>query len=377
MAKYNIKYGCGHEGCLQLIGKNDYREWRILQAECGVCPDCWKAEQQAKRDAEDAAAAAEAKAQELPALSGSEKQIAWAETIRQKFFNAISPLAEKVLPDAIDAWTAAVDSFQRETAARWWIDNREQRPERLVIEKAKQFKANPSSPAVSESTVKDAQIEATVRPLEPRTETVAEIKPLEDRLEIHFPERHENFREIMHNNRFQWKDGCWTRNINTTTGPAHDRAAEIGNVLLRNNFIIRIYDEQIRKNAVSGTFEPECDRLIMTSANTGLEGKLLVRWWEKDQRLYDAARRLPRSKWSKPYVVVSGIYFSEIEDFAKMYNFKISPKAQELIEDARKTKESTLVAEAAKPSSSYSATPGIPTLTPQEEEADETLRDND
>lgn len=50
---------------------------------------------------------------DLPALEGSEKQIAWAENIRAKFAASLALTGEK-MPDGIFF----------ETSAKWWIDNR-------------------------------------------------------------------------------------------------------------------------------------------------------------------------------------------------------------------------------------------------------------
>ena len=56
MANYKINYGCGHNGSLNIVPRNKtnpgYVSWRIDQAESGDCPDCWKKNYFAKKDAE-------------------------------------------------------------------------------------------------------------------------------------------------------------------------------------------------------------------------------------------------------------------------------------------------------------------------------------
>lgn len=43
MAKYEIKYLCGHSGTIQLFGKNEDRERKIKYYESHyICPDCYK-----------------------------------------------------------------------------------------------------------------------------------------------------------------------------------------------------------------------------------------------------------------------------------------------------------------------------------------------
>lgn len=79
--KYDVTYSCGHTGTVQIYGTNTEREKKIAWYEnYAVCPECY-----AKGQQEEAAIAAQqAKADGLPALTGSEKQIRWAESIRQK-----------------------------------------------------------------------------------------------------------------------------------------------------------------------------------------------------------------------------------------------------------------------------------------------------
>lgn len=85
MAKTTFKYICGHDG--SAIGRNrrdaDYQAFRLAQQDCWEC----------RKAAETAAAAEAAQAHGLPALTGSPKQIAWAETIRHR---VLARLAEAI-----------------------------------------------------------------------------------------------------------------------------------------------------------------------------------------------------------------------------------------------------------------------------------------
>lgn len=98
-------YACGHEGRKQFYGSHKEREYAVKTHFEKVCPDCWKAEC-AKRNEE---AAAKNKDAALPALTGSEKQIAWAESIRAKLVGK---------PDFVFAL--------QKTSAKWWIDHRDE-----------------------------------------------------------------------------------------------------------------------------------------------------------------------------------------------------------------------------------------------------------
>ena len=79
--KYEVTYSCGHVGTVQIYGTAAEREKKIAWYEnYAVCPDCYKK----ARQEEATTAAKQAKADGLPALTGSEKQIRWAESIRKE-----------------------------------------------------------------------------------------------------------------------------------------------------------------------------------------------------------------------------------------------------------------------------------------------------
>lgn len=90
--KYDITYSCGHKGTVDLIGKTEDRERKIYGYEhYGICPEC-----QAKKRQEESNKNAEIFQQlGFPKLEGSEKQIAWAETIRANFLNKEFSMQDK------------------------------------------------------------------------------------------------------------------------------------------------------------------------------------------------------------------------------------------------------------------------------------------
>ena len=101
LAKYKIKHPCGHETTANLVGPISKRQWQINKMEQENCRECHK-EQKSK----EAAIRAEEKA--LPNLTGSDKQVAWAITIRDKALQEYGDFPE----------------LATQTSAKWWIDNR-------------------------------------------------------------------------------------------------------------------------------------------------------------------------------------------------------------------------------------------------------------
>lgn len=53
MAKYTVKYACGHEGQVQLFGPGESRDWRLAKLADEQCPDCRRKAFAALRDAGD------------------------------------------------------------------------------------------------------------------------------------------------------------------------------------------------------------------------------------------------------------------------------------------------------------------------------------
>jgi len=137
MAKYDVTFSCGHEETIELFGKGSERERKIAWFEkYGLCSCCYKAEQQAK-------AAARAAAWELPALTGSPKQIAWAERIRSDFFAEFEEMekedghstAEAAEKDA--RFGQFLSWVKSQTESRFWIDHKDSHPALLGREWAK------------------------------------------------------------------------------------------------------------------------------------------------------------------------------------------------------------------------------------------------
>lgn len=138
MAKYSVTYSCGHDGTEQLFGKMEDRERKLdWYGRVGVCPSCYKAKM--SQDVEAASAG-------LPALQGSEKQVAWAAKLRIEMLDRVVGVtrdkvrgimarieagASKATPEQLEAAMqenekvlVACDQIERIVNAAWWIEHR-------------------------------------------------------------------------------------------------------------------------------------------------------------------------------------------------------------------------------------------------------------
>jgi len=133
MAKYTVQHSCGHSVEHQLYGKYSERESRKQWLAGQECSECYKT-----RQAEQAAATATE--QGLPELTGSDKQTAWALTIRAEMLSKLAELRGLVEANAAQnqalaaQMLAAIDSATQQVAAAWWIDRRNHTAQQIARE---------------------------------------------------------------------------------------------------------------------------------------------------------------------------------------------------------------------------------------------------
>jgi len=352
MAKYTVTCEkCGIDITVQLTGPNRDRQWAIDHW-TWICDEC----KELIRKEENEKAAKINESAGLPELKGSDKQIAWAETIRAKKVseldkslsdNDLEYLKKRAhrqgIADADKKIDIAIVSIKSKTSASWWIDSRDYNAEMLLLEELKTVKLPEEQIQIEVQKVIEAEVklEATVRPEHPITETVAEITHTQDTVKISFPERNDQFREIVKFKLdYTWDAPCWTRKMGVTDENIKDRAAEAGYKLLAAGFCIRIIDEDLRQKAISGQYKTECKKWITSPLS--FPGKLGI-WWKKDSGDYYArARRIPGAKWISPSIKVPAEHYEEVLGFAEVHGFQVTPGAQKIIDQAKKAKEEAL-----------------------------------
>jgi hypothetical protein len=382
MAKYTVECPtCNTPYTVQLFGKNRDRDWKLENFDW-TCDDC-----KAKvRQEQGAAAAVENAAAGMAPLIGTEKQIAWAETIRKQKFTTLNESILRADPGRINdaRLQAALTNLKNRIDAHWWIDHRDERIELLL--KKEYDQTDTPLPLEEQKTATQAKMEATaeatVRPETPITETVAEIRINDRVIEVYFPEKREDFWSLIKKElRFEWSGLCWRRAISPVTGGTpQDRAAETGHRLLAAGFPIRIFAAELRTKAVNGTYEPECRRWVKKRTAGEFIGWFAISW-PYGEDFYQAAKKLPGSRYRKPDVVVPAEQFEQVQDFAEMYGFQMSVGARELAETAKQIKEAALTARVVERDNALPPEPGrkprklpVPENVPVAEEFKEEVR---
>lgn len=344
MSWYYGTFSCGHEGRVNIVGPVKHRQWKAdIQFE-KMCPDCYEKHLAAERERMNKEAAEKAKEMELPELIGTEKQVAWAITIRQDLIDKFEKIDDKYFELAKEEYEELENVkledikiikdyiLTQKTEARWYIDYRNKIFKAIAecAEEALKSDEEKTKEKIEKDLEAAAKLESTVFPENAVTNIPAEIAVYKDKVTVIF-EKNETFRKIVKGLGYSW-NGIWEKIIKETTGSAEDRAAELGNKLLNAGFPICILDENTRNRAVNGEYEPECKRWIYLKVKGEYTGWLAINWTD-NSNIYNKVRSLPGSRWDNPSVVVRLEHYKEVEEFAELYGFKFTKSALKAIEE--------------------------------------------
>ena len=110
-----IIHACGHEQAHYLSGLESQQERKAKWLKTTTCRDCFVAEKRAEEVAAAALSSAAVSHLALPPLTGTDRQIGWASTIRTKRLAALTNSNSD----------ADCNACLRITDAKWWIDCRD------------------------------------------------------------------------------------------------------------------------------------------------------------------------------------------------------------------------------------------------------------
>lgn len=328
---------CAKEYNVQMYGPTKTRQWRVDHWS-GLCDGCTEK----KKEAASEAAVAYATEADLPALQGTEKQIKWAEVLRAKRMQEVDKMIEDAKTPMSDRGQRILNHLYEQSDARLWIDTRMESLDWVIRKIANSCPAETRVANVE----KEAKADATIRPTTPKTETIAEISSVGNSVLVRFPEKRQDFWELIKKEMdYRWNGNAWVLNINTVTGPVEERIVEAGVRILAGGFCIMVHDASLRQRIIIGDYNmaPKCWVSKLTTGK--YQGWFSIRWKKGDW--YHEAKRLPASKWDKDSssVVVPPEQFEELLGFAGHNEFALSDGAQELAEQARIKRQTAIVAD--------------------------------
>ncbi len=353
MAWYYGTYSCGHEGRTNIVGPEKNRQQKADWIFSRLCPECHKKEKQAELQRRMIDAEEKSKNMDLPTLTGTEKQIAWANTLRvkiiEKIENSIAKTDESKLNNFLfcrrdgskeiisttkGEMMCALDyAVKKYTDARFWIDNRDNF--KLFSDFFEEYRDSDSETIITEDIIQEMQDQdeiVTARPDSGALKNgVVKIKYCKDSLLAEYV-KDSDFMSIVKKLGYRWNGSSWAKRITEYTGSAEDRAAELGNALLGVGFTVQFPNAGIKECAVSGNYILENDRWVKF-----IEQKLVITWSQRNDTLYNAAKKLPGARWKDGGMRVNLEFYREVVDFAETMGFSISSKACGKIEEYKQS----------------------------------------
>lgn len=169
-----------------------------------------------------------------------------------------------------------------------------------------------------------------VRPVSPLTETVARIQLVGDTIKIGFPEKRDDFREVVKAFGCIWQRPNWERQIGQRAGDPTERLIEVGNKLLSAGFNVAVESEQIQDAIVAGNFTAEITKWVLVVRSGDHVNWFALQWGKRDD-LYNEATKLTGARYSPPYVVVPPEHYDQVLDFADVHKMTVSEAARTLV----------------------------------------------
>lgn len=373
--KHYGTYSCGHDGTIDIWGTSKEREWKIERSFSGLCPKCY--EKKMQEDRAKALSNAQERALELgfPELEGTEKQCAWAMTLRDDFLHFSEAIAEKAVKRK---WPFPVaDSLVylghgeilnavhlcciSHIAARFWIDSRDDEMKTLYLaikEYVRHKKDEPFKDALREIKEEKERINLTVRPDGAHKEGSVRFEQDEEGNLIAAYPKDDDFIEIVKSKGLIWynRSRNW-RKLRTEFSSINNCAAELGNALLARGFTVEFMNTAQRDAALAGNFNPEKRHWVKYAVN---KEQLVICWHGKNDELYEAAKRLSNARWSKENqgVLVPVEFYRQVEDFAEIYDFGFSDGAKDAIGKYKKKQAGFLSAAVTEQAVDYETSAG-------------------
>jgi len=356
MAWYYGTFSCGCEGRVNIIGPVKNRQWIADKKFENLCEECYKKAFLEKLEKEKKEATEKAKEMELPELQGTEKQVPWANTIRQKFIEKIENkyiyfdkeddyfrISEIVLDTRYISRTAKeFDSkkflnwiLENKVTAKFYIDNREFYSS-TMSKIFKEFLNDIVENKIEKEFEKEIETELTAYPENSESLEPVILTMRKNKITAKYS-KDDKFKEIIKSKDFcwDWSNYTWELIINSKNGTIEDRIIEAGNKLLNAGFPVKFDSIELKNKAIKGEYKEEITKWIVLLEN----GRLGIWFKFRNDTLYKTAKTIKSSKWESPYISVKIEHFEEVLDYAELNGFTVKENAMKTIEKFRESIE--------------------------------------
>ena len=347
--KYTVMRACGHEEGVTLFGNTRDRERKLEWLAGCKCKACQEAEAEAK-------ILRETKERELPELTGSPKQIDWAAGIRIRLIKSLEERFDYLMesikareeklkaieendPDntariekahkGIGQWKDAFAECQNALEAiygiqeaHWWIDHRDCEAKELVGAYKELGEKEKEQAVLEEEWNKMAVMEPDTR----QTETVVTIEARNGLVQA-ICEKDEVIRLKLKAIGFSWDSDrrFWAKAITEKTGTKENLLPDTARKLLKAGIQVRV-EPWIKDAVESGSYEPECYRWVSVSKKEAT--KLFINKVE--------GVALPsgcKTTWNGDGII-SPSRWREVREFAALNGYKVTQKAEAMLNAA-------------------------------------------
>lgn len=343
MAKYGGTYTCGHEGNVQIYGPTKNREWIRERHFDRLCEECRKKE----IAAENVRAMQQAKEMKLPDLTGSEKQVAWANSIRIRMIGDLEDLLDKLDDlvekhkekaskeemDFAESIRAAIHRIlayvaMTEQSSRWFIDHRNDKWSFFEVEDYVKKHLPSDDELVPELGESVQEADVLLKPENQTKDGYAEIKQ-EDAQLVALYAKDDDFRDVVRECGLKWDSErrAWTRKLGVTSGTMEDRMAELGSRLLAAGFAVLCSNEKARDMIATGEYEPTHTRWVTCPEDR--EDVFRIRS-ERDEGLIQIFRKF--AKWHDGAWETTAQRVNDVLELMRLHGFRATPDAQALID---------------------------------------------
>lgn len=231
--------------------------------------------------------------------------------------------------------------FHHQKRATWWIANREYLLCPWFIEEyLRAYRPGRHAVADEPACVAAVWEEAMLRPAKARFRGAVEVHALPNagkeetgQILVRY-EMNPELSRVARGAKLRWDHArtAYVRTVDECAMPLVDRAAEVCAKLLTAGFRVLALDASVREKALSGTYAREYPRWIRRGKNPfTLEFLYAHNPW-----LHERVRSLG-ARWSGQAMEVNWMLTEETQEFAQLYNFRITEDAQEIFERWHRT----------------------------------------
>ena len=313
-----------------------------------------------------------------PELSGSPKQIAWAEDIRGEIIPYYEAACEGMSlalavsgemgdraakmylsyhrpTEANPGWMLrvcrhAMDQFRTPgdlraavegvSSAHWWIENRMDVFDALTDLASKIFQA-----PVADSDIEEAMAESLLVPEGGSKRRIpVRLYRTGGCLRIWRTGFSEDLRTLAKSMGYAWHSRAWELALDEFAGDPVERMAEAAARLVGAGFPVICHDAEARAVALAGEWSPMQTKWIYRPADVD---EFAIKWG-RDDDYFCKAKTLPGATWDHVRMLVPFDAAFAVAEFAEEYGFSLTSRAAKLVNDFREAFENGIVMQATK-----------------------------